>query len=309
MMWFFLVLIFILTACLYLHLAQRIYQQIFGRPKRYDTVSPARQQTRHYQAARKGMDLMDTLPVEDVYLTSRDGLNLHAYYFPPETDTGKVVLGIHGYHSYAKLEYGPFFAFYRALGYGMLLPDDRAHAPSEGKYIGFAVKDRLDCVDWAKYLVNRLGEDCEILVHGVSMGSATVLSASGEPDLPKQVKGIVADCGFTDLWEELHTGFWDHTRMPRVPFVWLVERINQHRQGFDFRHYTPLQQVKKTTVPILFVHGKADKTVPTGMCTRLYEACPTKKEILLVDDAGHAESIVYAPEAYHAAIRRLIEME
>lgn len=308
-MWFFLVLILVLSACLLLNMAQRLYQHIFGRPKRYDNVSPARQQTRHYQAARKGMDLMDTLPVEDVYLTSRDGLKLHAYYFPPATDNGKVVLGIHGYHSYARLEYGPFIAFYRSLGYGMLLPDDRGHAPSEGEYIGFAVLDRLDCVDWAKYLVERLGENCEILVHGVSMGSATVLSASGEPDLPRQVRGIVADCGFTTLWEEMHTDFWRQTQMPKFPFIWLVERINRHRQGFDFRHRTPLQQVKKATVPILFVHGTADKTVPVEMAQRLYEACPTRKELLLVEGAGHAESIVYDPEAYHAAIRRLLEME
>lgn len=304
-MWFYLSLILILTACLLLHLAQRLYQHMFGAPKRYDTVSPARQQTRHYQAARKGMDLMDTLPMEDVYLTSRDGLNLHACYFPPENGSGKVVLGIHGYHSYAKLEYGPFIEFYRGLGYGMLLPDDRAHRPSEGNYIGFAVKDSLDCVDWAKYLVQRLGRDCEILLHGVSMGAATVMTASGDPELPDQVKGIVADCGFTTLWEELHTKFWDSTQMPKFPFVWLLERINVHRQGFDFRHHTPLEQVKKAAVPMLFVHGTADQTVPVEMAQRLYQACSAKKELLLVEHADHAESIVYAPQEYHGAIRRL----
>lgn len=70
-----------------------------------------------------------------------------------------------------------------------------------------------------------------------------------------------------------------------------------------------MQQVKKATVPILFVHGKADMAVPTAMCPRLYEAYPTRKEMLLVEGAGHAESIVYAPEEYHAAIRRLLEIE
>ncbi len=308
-MWFYivlLVLVALLVLCLVaLRMAEKLFHSFFDPPKRYDSVSEARKKTPHYKVARKGMDLMDTLEVEDVYLTSRDGLKLHAYYFPPAEDTKKVVLGIHGYHSYAKLEYGPFIEFYRSLGYGMLLPDDRAHRPSEGDYIGFGVKDRLDCVDWAKYLAQRLGDEGDILIHGVSMGAATVLGASGEPDLPRQVRGIVADCGFTVLWEEFQTRFWEAVRLPRFPFLWLVERINLHRQGFSFREHSPLEQVKKAAVPILFVHGKADPTVPVAMAQRLYDACPTKKELLLVEGAGHAESIVYAPEEYHAAIRRL----
>lgn len=295
----------LLTGGLLWHLAERLFRQVFSRPKRYATVSEARQTTRHYQAAKPGMELLKTLPVEDVSIPSRDGLRLHGRYYPPPKPGGPVVLGIHGYRSYAELEFGPFAAFDREQGFGLLLPDGRGHAPSEGDYVGFGVPDRLDCVDWAKWLAHRLGESGVIFLHGVSMGAATVLGASGEPDLPPQVKGIAADCGFTALGDEFRTQFWNHTHLPRFPFLPLVEGINRHRQGFGFWEHTPLEQVQKAAVPVLLVHGTADPVVPVEMARRLYEACPTRTELLLVEGAGHAESIVYAPEDYHAALLRL----
>ena len=276
---------------------------IFGKPKRSKDVPESYKDSPHYKVSRAGMKIMDQLPVEDVYITSRDGLRLHAYLYPAETGNQKFILGIHGYRSYARPEYGPYIDFYRKLGYSMLLPDDRAHAPSEGKYIGFGVLDRLDCVDWAKYLVNRFGEDTEILLHGVSMGSATVLAASGEEDLPKQVQGIVADCGYTSAWDILCYETRHMAHIPAHPIIPLCEKICRHKAGFGFHEYTPLEQVKKAKSPILFVHGAKDQMVPVEMVHRLYDACASRKRLLIVDEAAHAESIAFAPEEYHRAIR------
>ena len=282
------------------------FHGIFGKPKRSTKVPKYYVGTPHYTVSRAGMAFMKTLPVEDVYLTSRDGLKLHAYLFPAEGGAKKkFVLGIHGYRSYARPEYGPYIEYYRSLGYSMLLPDDRAHAPSEGNYIGFGVLDRLDCVDWAKYLVEQYGEDVEIRLHGVSMGAATVLAASGEAELPKQVRSVVADCGYASA-EEIISHHLKHSfHLPKQPFYGLCEWFCKHLAGFGFSEHTPLDGVRHAKVPILFVQGGKDWMVPPHMVDELYDACTAPKEKLFVPEAGHAESIAFEPEKYHAAIEKL----
>ena len=281
---------------------------LFARPKRSKKVPKFYIDTPHYKVSRAGMAIMDKLPVEDVYMTSRDGLKLHAYLYPAEGEQKKFIIGIHGYKSYARPEYGPYIAYYQSLGYSMLLPDDRAHAPSEGRYIGLGVLDRLDCVDWAKYLVERFGADTEIRLHGVSMGAATVLSASAEEDLPQQVKSVVADCGYSSIADEFHYQFKENIHMPACIFMPLIEGIAKHRVGIDFTHNSPVEQVKHARVPILFVQGEKDPMVPAWMVHKLYDACTSEKRLLVVAEAGHAESIAFEPEKYHAAIQELFSL-
>ena len=282
-----------------------LFHMIFYKPKRSSKVPKAYMETLHYKVSHKGVALMKTIPSEDCYITSRDGLKLHAYLYPSDKDTGKkkFMIGIHGYKSYARPQFGAFIDFYRAEGYTMVLPDDRAHGPSEGTYIGFGVLDRLDCVDWARYLVERFGEDIEILLHGVSMGSSTVLAASAEADLPSQVMGVIADCGFTSAEEELGYELKSAFHIPLKPFLPWLERICERRIGIDFHTYSAIEQVKKAAVPILFVHGSKDLMVPVYMAQKLYDACSSRKQLLIVKDAGHGESVAYDPESYYSAVR------
>ena len=281
-----------------------MFHFLFGRPSRSTKIPKYYVDTPHYKVSRAGMALMKTLEQQDAYITSRDGLKLHAYVFPTEDEhPKKFVVGVHGYRSYSRPEYGPYIEFYRSLGYSMLLPDDRAHAPSEGDYIGFGVLDRLDCVDWCKYIVETYGEDVEILLHGVSMGGATVVSASGEEDLPAQVKGIVADCAFSSPQEILEFQF-GQMHLPKI-LLPRIEKVCEKKAGFNFHDITALEQVKKAKVPIFFAQGEQDTMVPPFMAQELYDACPTEKRLLIVPEAAHGESIAFAPEEYHKNIREL----
>lgn len=256
--------------------------------------------------AREGMAYMETLPREDVTICSEDGLKLHGTLFPAPGKEPNYVIGIHGFQSKAWNEFAPHIAFYRSLGFGMLLPDDRAHGSSEGDYATMGVKDRRDCVAWAKELVRRFGPGTRILLHGVSMGGATVLSASGEEDLPGQVAGIVSDCGFTSARESFECQIESLYHIPPKFPVRICQWYAKHRAGFDFLEAQPIDQVKKARVPILFVQGAEDAMVPAFMAEKLYEACGSRRELLIVPKANHAESIAYDPEGYHQAIHRLL---
>ena len=301
-------ILLILLAGVYVATPRLAFHYFFSTPERSTEIPDYYIGTPHYKVSQAGLKVMKNMESEDAYLESRDGLKLHAYLFPApnETEHKKFVIGIHGYRSYSRPEYAPYIEFYQSLGYSMLLPDDRAHRPSEGDYIGFGVLDRLDCVDWAKYLVETYGEDTEIILHGVSMGGATVCAASGEADLPEQVKGIVSDCAFSRAWDVIYYQLHDVGHLPADLFMPQMEKICEKKAGFNFHDYAAIDQVKKATVPMLFVQGEEDPLVPAFMAKDLYEACGSeKKELLLVPKAGHGESIAFAPDEYHAKIRDL----
>ena len=258
--------------------------------------------------AKKGIEYMNTLPHEDVYIQSEDGLKLHATLFPAPGEASKYVVGIHGFQSQAWNEYAPHVAFYQSIGFGMLLPDDRGHGQSEGDYATMGVKDRRDCISWANYLVNRFGKETKVLLHGVSMGGATVLSASGEEDLPKEVIGVVSDCGFTSPKESFECQIKSLYHIPPQFPVRVSQWYAKHKAHFDFEEAKPIDQVQHANVPILFVQGAKDIMVPEFMAHKLYEACSSQKKLLVVPEANHGESIAYDPDGYHEAIRTLFNI-
>lgn len=283
---------------------------LFKKPSRSTKVPKSYMEKPLYKASLEGVTYMKTTEnVEDFYINSRDGLKLHGYFYPApaaedKSKPMKVVIGVHGYKSYSRPQFGPYIDFYHKMGYSLLAVDDRAHAPSEGKYIGFGVLDRLDCVDWAKYIADKFGPETEILLHGVSMGAATVLAASGEADLPSQVKGIISDCGFMKARDILEY------QMGGMRFIIpAVEKIAEEKAGFNFQDYAPIDQVKKAKVPILFVQGGKDEMVPPFMVHELYDACPTEKSLLFVEEAGHGESIAFAKDKYENAIIELFGLK
>ena len=261
------------------------------------------------KAVEDAREYMKTIKREEVYTTSEDGLKLHAAFFPAEGPSKGFVIGIHGFQSFDWFELVPHISYYHSIGFHVLLPQDRAHGESEGDYVTMGVKDRRDCISWVHYLTDRFGEDSNILLHGVSMGGATVLSASGEEDLPKQVVGIVSDCGYTDAKAAFENQIQSLYHIPPAFPVKVCAWVAKHEMGYDLSEARPINQVKKARVPILFVQGEKDIMVPKPMVDALYEACSAPKKLFLVPNANHAESVALDPEGYHAAMEEMFHLK
>lgn len=246
---------------------------------------------------RKGFVLGQ--PHEDVYITSFDGLKLHATYFPGMEDEAgrpadvsgvkKAVICFHGYTGEGLSNHIAIADYFLKKGYAMLMPDARAHGESEGEYIGFGCLDRKDALSWVNWLIGKCGNDVAIMLHGTSMGGATVLMASGL-DLPCQVKGIVSDCGFTSS-KEVFTHVLNHMyHLPAFPAIQGADLINKRLAGYGMDECNAKYEVQKAKVPILFIHGSSDTFVPVSMCHEIYENCASPKRKLIVEGAAHAES-------------------
>ncbi len=249
-------------------------------------------------------EAMLSSPHEDVYIYSEDGLRLHATYFP-NGETDKAVICFHGYTSEGMSDYIGLSDYYLRNGYRMLLPDARAHGSSEGEYIGFGCLDRYDALGWIKWMTGRCGEKVRILLHGTSMGGATVLMTGGL-ELPEQVKGIVSDCGFTSPKEVfthvLHTMY----HLPAFPMLQIADYVNKKKAGYGLDECNTAREAAKISVPVLLVHGDADTFVPCGMCGKIYANCRQAKQ-LIVEGAGHAESYYKDTDAYERALDDFLE--
>ncbi len=246
-------------------------------------------------------------PHEDVYKKSGDGLNLHAIYVPSDTkEDEKIAICFHGYTGQAGSDFCGISDYYLKNGYSLLLVDQRAHGKSEGEYIGFGCLDRIDACSWIDWVIARCGMQTKIVLHGISMGAATVLMTSGL-ELPDQVKGIISDCAFTSPKEVFTHVLRSMYHMPAFPTMQITDWINRKKAGYGLDECNAAREVRKAQVPILLIHGDADTFVPCSMCHEIEKNCASETTKLIIEGAAHAESYYKDMEAYENAMTGFLE--
>lgn len=251
---------------------------------------------------RKGGAEFEKL-TEKAEIMSKDGLKLQAIYRMQENESHDWIISIHGYkdsHTFM-LPYGA--AFYKK-GYNVLMPDNRAHGKSEGRYIGMGWLDKEDIKEWIKWILSR-DEEARIILHGISMGGATVMMTAGEN--PEHVAGYIEDCGYTSVWDIFACVMKRDYHLPAFPILYVCRIISRKKLKYDYVEASSITQIKKCQKPMLFIHGEKDGFVPTEMGYRVYEAFEGTKELYIAENAGHAESMDYAPETYFNRIFEFIE--
>lgn len=244
---------------------------------------------------------------EDLEIISPDMFRLRAWFVPAEKPSKRFALCVHGHNCNGPDECSQFFPLYHdELGFNYLIPDLRGHGRSDGNKIGFGSHDSRDIKLWINYLVERFGEDIEIVLHGVSMGAATVMLVNNT-NPPEQVKAVIEDCGYTNAFEQVcdsmqKTVGFNMKVSPRVTNAYC-----RMLSKYDLRtDADPLGTMPNAKNPVLFIHGEDDTFVPFEMCGRLYDACPTPKDILTVPGAIHAYSYYDAKEEYDAKVKEFI---
>ena len=190
-------------------------------------------------------------------------------------------------------------------GYNVLMPDLRAHGKSGGKYIGMGWRDKEDIVLWIDYLIATYG-NIKIILYGISMGAATVMMTSGEK-LPSNERMVIGDCGYTSAWDGMAHELKYLFKVPTFPALYNANFITRIRAGYSLKKASCIKQLKKSKLPILFIHGDKDNFVPFYMLDKLYEAGGSKKEKLVIKGAGHAEAQWINPEKYWHTVRKFIK--
>lgn len=238
---------------------------------------------------------------EDVFLPSHDGLRLHGQLLQQPDAKGTILL-FHGYRSSWISDFSIVLPYYYSLGYNLLAVDERSHGASEGTYITFGVKERRDVQTWAAYAAMHFGPAHPLILDGLSMGAAAVLMASSL-ELPPSVRGIIADSGFSSPYAVMKHVFRVHVRfLPAAPLLALVNGFTRLFAGFSLTEASAPEAVSHTSLPLLLIHGKADTFVPYSMAQEIYDACPGKKQLVLVDGAKHGYSYLVDRPRVQAAV-------
>lgn len=241
---------------------------------------------------------------ETVCIRSRDKLKLTGYFLPADNAKGTLLL-VHGYRSNPMSDFGIVCPFYHSLGWNILAVCQRAHGESEGKYITFGAKERFDVCDWALYLADRFGPDHNIVLDGISMGSASVLMSLGT-ELPPNVKCVIADCGFTSAHAQFLHLLKTRIHLPVHPLLDIMQLFAKLFADFDFKAGSTVEALQRTAIPVLFIHGERDTYVPVRFTVENYAACTSEKQLLTVPEAGHGTSYIFAREACQRTLREFL---
>lgn len=233
--------------------------------------------------------------LEEAEVKSRDGLMLTGHFLNhPEAE--RIILMFHGWRGKWDQDGAALTKGLYEQKCSILMVDQRAHETSGGKYIGFGVLERYDCLKWLEYLTENT-DKLPIYLSGVSMGASTVLMASGM-EMPERVKGVIADCGFTTPYEMVCIFAKRYMKIKGNAMVDAVNYLCRKKAGYDLKEYSTLEAMKKCRVPVFFVHGTGDDFVPCEMTMQNYAACVSDKKLFMVEGAAHTRSYLSDPQKY-----------
>ena len=271
------------------------------KPKEKLPTPPQKVYDPYRAQMREWMKAVKEMPHKSYSIVSEDGLTLHGKFYEHKPGA-PIELMFHGYKGTALRDLcgGVHRCF--EIGHSAFIVDHRAAGESDGRVITFGVKESLDAVRWANFIVENVDPDAKIIMTGISMGAATVLTAASM-ELPPNVVGILADCGYTSTKDIIKKVMRD-MKLPAdllYPFARLGARVFG---GFDPEERSPIESMKSTKLPVIFFHGDTDDYVPCYMSEENFAACTSeKKRLVITPGAGHGLCFPVDTEAYLTALR------
>jgi len=296
---FVLIASFTVTGILFFGMLHRTLPQKKGKSQiDTDSLFPAMEAYKETIDAGRDWFLSKTRREADI--TADDGIPLHAEILEAENAVGTVLL-MHGYRGTGISNFAAVFRFYHEHGYNIVVPDERACGKSGGSYITLGVKESRDCKCWTEWIKKEFGASLPIFLDGISMGATTVLMATAL-DLPDNVRGVIADCGFTSPWEIVCAVLRATGKTPVFPFAHIAKLYARIFAGFGLREASSAEAMKSCKIPVFFAHGKADRFVPYEMTEKNFASCAAPKELFTVDEAEHGMCYLLKPKEYEEKI-------
>lgn len=252
--------------------------------------------------------------VKDTFVMMPSGYKAHAIYLYAPHRTQKTAIVVHGYKVRAEGMLHIAYLYNHEMSYNVLMPDLYGHGQSEGDHIQMGWNDRFDVIKWAEVANGIFGVRREAfeepitsqVVHGISMGAATTMAVSGEKT-PDYVKCFVEDCGFMSVWDEFAGQLKEQFGLPSFPLMNTTSELCRWKYGWSFAEAQQIAQVRKSTKPMLFIHGDKDDFVPYSMLRPLYEAkIKGRKAIFIAKGSVHAMAYRDHHEEYTRIVREFV---
>ncbi len=214
---------------------------------------------------------------EDIFRTvsikSFDKKKLNAHYAINPQPSHKYIIYVHGWAGSPDEETKVLRDIYEKQNYNILCIEQRAQWDSDVKLCTMGIRESRDLFSWVDYVIKH-DEEAEIVLYGMSMGAGTV-SLINKYDLPSQVKCLIADAGFTSIYD----AFIDSSQMRMGKFVASIFMTSAYINlklfyGLDIKKDSPVNALKHCHLPILFIQGDKDQMVPYSSMEKLANALP-----------------------------------
>lgn len=246
-------------------------------------------------------ELLKNKPHKNITITGNDGVKLVGHWYRPENPK-RVIVAMHGWRSSWCQDFGIIADFWLKNNCAILFAEQRGQGDSGGEYMGFGLLERYDCYDWINWVNSKINGELPIYLGGLSMGATTVLMTSGF-DLPKNVKGIIADCGFTSpsaIWKHVAQ---NNLHIPYGIYGAVANELCRKRINVASNEYSTTEALANCNVPVLFIHGTDDKFVPIEMTYENYKTCASNKTLFVVPGASHGMSYIWDKKGYETAVK------
>ncbi len=244
---------------------------------------------------------LEAKPHETVEIKAYDGTRLVGHWYGTP-NAKRVIVAMHGWRSSWSADFGLIADFWHQNDCAVLYAEQRGQGTSGGDYMGFGLLERYDCFEWIKWVNERTNSQLPVYLGGISMGATTVLMTAGF-NLPENVKGIVADCGFTSpkaIWKHV---VQSNFHLPFGLYKKVADDICKKRLQVDSSDYTCAEALENSDIPVLFIHGTDDRFVPIDMTFENYKACKSPKELLVVVGAEHGMSYLVDQASYETKVK------
>ena len=259
---------------------------------------------------RKSKDYLKDMKIDTDYfnkdfktlnIISKDNLKLFGYY----KDNGgqKLVILVHGFGE-THVDMTNYAKLFEEKQYDILAIDLRTHGRSEGDFVSLGFYEQEDLKLWVSEIL-KIKPNYKIVLFGISLGASTVCLSTSE--LPSNVVLAIEDSGFDNAWKEIEHIF-KKTKLKLNLFLKVFYTYMKNTKGVDLKKIDVQSNLKKSTIPILFIHGGNDDFVPTSMVYNLYEAVPqTRRELFVCNDASHVMSYSIETMKYKRIVKSFLE--
>ncbi len=262
----------------------------------------------YQELIKKGNDwikeMYDNNKIEDIYIKSKEGYKLHAILIE-NTNSKGIFIETHGYRSNASRDLYPSCHEYYKMGYSLLLIDCRSTDKSEGKYITFGIKESQDIIRWIKY-INKRFPNHNIILAGISMGASSILMSLKRIKNDMNVKYVIADSAYISPYKEVLYCIKHYFHINGKLFIDMINFWCITIAKYSLKEENTISCIKKTNIPILFIHGTEDDFVQCINSKTNYEVYNGVKQLELFEKTTHGISYLVDPKRYIKIIKEFI---
>ena len=258
-------------------------------------------QARAWQENHYSLDFYDRLEKQEYTVASYDGYLLHVQKIVNPAAKDKYVILSHGYtdNRFGALKYAKL---YLDLGFHVLVYDLRGHGENKKAFCTYSVRESRDLDALVRDTRSRFPDARVVGIHGESLGAATTAASLA---FAPPVDFAVADCGFSEIGSVMRAGLAKlHLPGCLLSFAAVFQKLLCGRSCSEMR---PVDALKDTKTPILFLHGAQDDFILPSHSEVMYRTAKGPKALHFIEGAGHASSVLTAPQAYAGYVKEFLE--